>query len=142
MKYYSHGKSPKVTRSVVYSSGKPLSDLDSDLAAGDTGSDSDDSDISPVKTAPSLKRKPSREASKVSEPWYKPPSNKARQLNLASASGLTEYLKSKAELDKARFDGLKFRQQIDLAKEMLADPTSPPELRAAAQAILLKALSD
>jgi hypothetical protein len=55
---------------------------------------------------------------------------------------LTEYLKSKAELDKARFDGLKLRQQIDLAKEMLADPTTPPELRAAAQAILLKALQD
>jgi hypothetical protein len=68
MKYYSHGKSPKVTRSVIYSSGKPLSDLDSDLAAGDTGSDSDDSDISPVKTAPSLKHKPSREASKFLEP--------------------------------------------------------------------------
>ncbi|KIL67331.1 hypothetical protein M378DRAFT_177418 [Amanita muscaria Koide BX008] len=137
-----HGKSPKVTRPVVYSSSQPLSDIDSDLAGRDTSSNSDDSDTSPVKTALSSKRKPSREALKVSEPKYKPPSGKGRQQNLASASGLTEYLKSKTELDKARFDGLKFRQRIDLAKEMLADSTNSSELRAAAEAILLKALQE
>ncbi|KAM6491438.1 hypothetical protein JOM56_013212 [Amanita muscaria] len=140
---YSHGKSPKVTRPVVYSSSQPLSDIDSDLAGGDTSSNSDDFDASPVKPALSSKRKPSREASKVSEPKYKPPSTKARQQNLASASsGLTEYLKSKAELDKARSNGLKLRQQVELAKEMLADTTTSLELRAAAEAILLKALQD
>jgi hypothetical protein len=98
--------------------------------------------MSLVKTVPSSKRKLSRSASKVSELKYKPPSSKGRQQNLTSASGLTEYLRSKAELDKARFDGLKFRQQTELAKQMLADPTTPSELRAAAEATLLKALQD
>ena len=121
---------------------QPLSDIDTDLTGEDTSSDSNNSDLSPVKTTLSLKHKPSREASRVAELRYKPPSNKTCQQNLASASGLTEYLKSKAELDKARFDGLKLCQQIDLAKEMLADPTTPLELHTAAQAILLKALQD
>jgi hypothetical protein len=121
---------------------QPLSDIDSHLVGGDSSSDSDNSDSSPVKTTLSLKGKPSREASRVAEPRYKPPLNKTCQQNLASASRLMEYLKSKAELDKTHFDGLTFHQQIDLTKEMLADPTTPPELWAAAQAILLKALQD
>ena len=127
---------------MVYSLARPLSDIDSDLAGVDTDTDGDDSDVSPIKTTLPLKRKTSKEASRVLEPKYKPPSNKTRQQNLASASGLTEYLKSKAELDKACFNGIKLRQKIDLAKGMLADPTTSHELREAAQAVLLKALQD
>ena len=142
LKCDSHGKSPKVTCPVVYNSAWPLSDIDSDLAGVDTDTDGDDSDTSPVKTTSSLKRKTLKEASRVLEPKYKPAPNKTRQQNLASASGLTEYLKSKAELDKARFDGMKLRQKIELVKGMLADPTTSPELWEAAQAVLLKVLQD
>jgi len=90
-------------------------------------------------------------ASKVTKKKYKPLN--ARQQNIITSSGLSDFLQTKAELDKAhladqiehekgRRAEVKEHERLKLAKELLADGTSEPNVLATAKAPVLKHLKD
>ncbi|KAG6883809.1 hypothetical protein C0992_007728, partial [Termitomyces sp. T32_za158] len=122
-----HAKSPKIVRPVVRNSSSSLSDLDEVLNA--TESDGNNSDVlTPSKT--------SKKQIKTSKNKYRT-SSSARQKTLASASGLQEYLTAKTKFDEARHKEQAMRSRVDIARGLISDASSSPEVKAAAEKLLL-----